>query len=268
MTTQSLPALFVPHGAPTFALKPGPAGDAMVRTAAHLPRPRAIVVVSAHWETDVPTVGTAADLETIHDFWGFPAPLYDIRYPAHGDAAIADEVAEALRQGGFPVRLDGSRGLDHGAWIPLRQMYPDADIPVIPLSIQHGQGPAHHFRLGQALTPLLAKGILVLASGNLTHNLMDYRAAYMGGTGSPAYVGEFADWMWQHVAAGDADALIDYRRRAPNAARAHPSEDHLLPLHVALGAGGTAYRAERLHAGIDDLVLAMDMVAFHPREPQ
>lgn len=264
----TLPALFVPHGAPTFALKPGAAGDAMTRTAAALPRPRAIVVVSAHWETEVPTVGVADDLETIHDFWGFPEPLYGIRYPARGSLAIAEEVRKALRDGGFEVRLDAGRGLDHGAWIPLRQMYPEADIPVVPLSIQHGQGPEHHFRLGRALAPLLAQGILVLASGNLTHNLSDYRTAYLGGTGSPAYVAEFADWMWQHLAAGDAEAVIDYRRQAPHAFRAHPSEDHILPLHVALGAGGAGYAAERLHAGIDDLVLAMDMVAFHPKEPQ
>jgi len=236
----------------------------MAALAAQLPRPRAIVVVSAHWETAVPTIGIADDLETIHDFWGFPAPLYDIRYPAHGSLALAEEVRRALRQGGFEPQLDSSRGLDHGAWIPLRLMFPQADVPVIPLSIQTGRGPDYHLRLGRALAPLLGQGILVLASGNLTHSLMDYRTATMRGTGSPAYVGEFAEWMWACLADGDSEALVNYRTLAPSAVRAHPSEDHLLPLYVALGAAGPGYAAERLYSGIDDLVLAMDMYAFRP----
>mgnify|MGYP001398933212 CR=1 FL=1 len=264
----TLPALFVPHGAPTFALAPGAAGAAMAAAARALPRPRAIVVVSAHWEVDVPTLGVAEELETIHDFWGFPAPLYDLRYPARGSLAAAEEVRQALRRGGYQARLDTGRGLDHGAWIPLRQMYPAGDIPVVPLSLLHGQGPAAHFALGRALAPLLAKGILVLASGNLTHNLQDYGIARLNGTGSPAYVGRFADWMWQRLAAGDSAAVIDYRQLAPEAARAHPGEDHLLPLHVALGAAGPAWTAERLYDGIDNLVLAMDAYAFHPQELQ
>ena len=261
---QSLPALFVPHGAPTFALQSGAAGSAMSKVAMALPRPRAIIVVSAHWETEIPTLGTAENLETIYDFWGFPAPLYDIRYPAHGSPSIAEEVRCLLQKSGFESRLDRTRGLDHGAWIPLRQMFPEADIPVIPLSILRGLGPEAHFRLGQALAPLLEQGILLLASGNLTHNLMDYRIASQSGSGTPAYVSEFADWMWTHLANGDHAALLNYRNLAPNAARAHPSEDHLLPLYVALGAAGAGATAERLYTGIADLVLAMDMYSFRP----
>lgn len=258
------PALFVPHGAPTFALAPGAAGAALAQTAGRLPRPRAIVVVSAHWDTAAPTVGTACDFETIHDFWGFPAELYDLRYPAHGDLEAAEEVRRLLHRAGFDPRLDHGRGLDHGAWIPLRLMYPQADVPVVPLSIQSRLGPAHHFRLGRALAPLLHEGVLVVASGNLTHNLHDFHRASLAGSGTPDYVGELAGWMWERLAAGDSAAVVAYREQAPGAARAHPSEDHILPLHVALGAAGAEYRAERLHAGVDSFVLAMDAYAFWP----
>lgn len=266
--TAPLPALFVPHGAPTSALAPGAAGDALRIAAETLPRPRGIVVVSAHWEAPVPTLGVAANFETIHDFWGFPAPLYDLRYPASGSPAIAEEVRQALVAGGFPVALDASRGLDHGAWIPLRQMYPGADIPVVPLSLLHGQGPAAHFAVGRALAPLTASGILILASGNLTHNLRDFQFVRQTASGSLPYVEAFSDWTWDHLAAGDGEAVIDYRSRAPEAARAHPSEEHILPLHVALGAAGPAWTAERLYRGIDSLVLAMDTYAFHPKDVQ
>lgn len=262
-----LPTLFVPHGAPTFALQPGAAGAALRELAATLPVPRAIVVVSAHWDSAAPTIGMAEKLDTIHDFSGFPAALYDIRYPAHGSLAVCEEVRRLLRLSGFEPRFDEQRGLDHGAWIPLRLMFPNADIPVIPLSIQSQLGAPHHFRLGQALAALPEQGVLLLASGNLTHNLRDYHSASMSGMGSPPYVRQFADWMWAHLADGDSAALLDYRRLAPHAARAHPSEDHLLPLYVALGAAGTAYAAERRYSGIDSLVLAMDMFAFRPATP-
>ncbi len=259
-----LPALFVPHGAPTLVLQPGAAGAALARLAADLPRPRAIVVVSAHWETEEPTVGTAPDLETLHDFAGFPPALYRVRYPAGADLAVAETVRKLLRQGGFAAHLDHGRGLDHGAWTPLCLMYPEGGIPVVPLSLQAGRSPAHHLRLGRALAPLLADGILLLASGNLTHNLGDFHQAFAAGGGTPAYVGEFAEWIGQRLAAGDEAALLDYRRQAPAAVRAHPSEEHLLPFFVALGAGGPACRPERRYHGIDAAVLAMDSYAFWP----
>jgi 4,5-DOPA dioxygenase extradiol len=261
-----LPTLFVPHGAPTFALSPGAAGAALRSIAGALPRPRAIVVISPHWESGVPTVGFADRLETIHDFWGFPRELYAIRYPATGCREAAAEVLERLRAAGFAAAADADRGLDHGAWVPLRLMYPDADVPVIPVSLQPGQGPAHHLAIGKALSGLAARGFLILASGNLTHNLRDFQiAANAGADAVPAYVREFPDWIWRRLEAGDVPALLDYRQRAPDAARAHPSDEHLLPLFVALGAAGEGGRAERLHAGVDDYVMAMDAFAFHPR---
>jgi 4,5-DOPA dioxygenase extradiol len=259
-----LPSLFVPHGAPTFALRPGAAGAAMVRAAGSLPRPRAVIVVSAHWDTAQPTVGLASRPETVHDFWGFPEELYSLRYPATGCREAALEVLAQLDAAGLTAVADENRGLDHGAWIPLRLMFPEADVPVIPLSIQSRLGPEHHLRLGRALAPLAARGFLVLASGNLTHNLRDYQLSALRGAAVPDYVRAFPDWIWQHLAAGDIESLLDYRRQAPDAERAHPSDEHLLPLYVALGAAGNAARAERLHAGIDDYVIAMDAFAFHP----
>ena len=263
--TQTQTALFVPHGAPTFALRPGAAGAALVRQAQLLPAPRAIVIVSAHWDTAVPTVGFADRLETIHDFWGFPDELYSIRYPATGCREAAEEVVAAIKSAGLPVAKDAERGLDHGAWVPLRLMFPEADVPVIPLSIQSRGGPQQAYALGQALAPLAARGFLVIASGNVTHNLRDYQTVARSGGQTPAYVREFSDWMAARLAAHDIPALLDYRRQAPGAVQAHPSDEHLLPLYVALGAGGENAQAQRFHAGIDDYVIAMDAYSFLPQ---
>ncbi len=262
--TPTLPSLFVPHGAPTFALAPGAAGPALKAQADALPRPRAIVIVSPHWQTGSATVGTADRLETIHDFYGFPEALYTIRYPASGCREGADVVAATLAAAGLAVQHDRQRGLDHGAWVPLRLMYPDADVPVIPLSLPRQATPADAHRLGLALAPMKQQGFLVIGSGSLTHNLRDFQNAFHDGGEGTGYVRTFADWFASRLAAGDVEALLDYRRRAPEATRAHPSEEHLLPLFVALGAGGPAAHAERFHSGIDDYVIAMDAYAFRP----
>lgn len=254
--------LFVPHGAPTFALNPGAAGAAMRQVAQQLPTPRAVVVVSPHWETALPTVGLATQLETIHDFHGFPAPLYDIHYPATGCPEAGHEVVAALQAHGFEVQTDPQRGLDHGAWIPLRQMFPDADVPVIPLSVQSHAGPTHAYRIGQALAGLAAQNIWVVGSGNVTHNLGDLRLARMQGDRTPAYVQLFADWLAEHLARGDLDSLLNYRQHSPEGVRAHPSEEHLLPLFTALGAAGPGAVPQAFHRGISDCVIAMDGYAF------
>lgn len=259
-----LPTLFVPHGAPTFALRPGPAGAALARIAASLPRPRAVLMISPHWDTPEPEVGTGARLETIHDFHGFPAELYEISYPATGCPEAAREVAAALRAAGLPVHEAPAHGLDHGAWIPLRLMYPDAEVPVIPLSLQSQHGVAGAYRLGQALVPLTAQGFLVIGSGNVTHNLGDYGRARTNGGAGLDYVRDFPAWLTEHLQQHKLGALLDYRRQAPQAVRAHPSDEHLQPLYVALGAAGRDARVEHLHTGISDYVLAMDAYAFTP----
>jgi len=256
------PALFVPHGAPTFALRPGAAGTALSALAASLALPRAIIIVSAHWDTAVPTVGFAERPETIHDFWGFPDELYAIRYPATGCREASEEVVAALKNAGLPVASDAGRGLDHGAWVPLRLMFPEADGPFIPLSIRSRGGRRQAYELGQRLAPLAAKGFLVIASGNVTHNLRDYQMAARNGGQTPAYVREFTNWLAENLHAGNIDALLDYREQSPGGAQAHPSDEHLLPLYVALGAGGENAEVHRVHAGIDDYVIAMDAFSF------
>ncbi len=259
-----LPTLFVPHGAPTFALRPGAAGAALADIAGKLPRPRAIVIVSPHWDTEAPTVGHAEKLGTIHDFYGFPPELYQITYPATGCPEGAREVAAAIAAAGLPVNEVASDGLDHGAWVPLRLMYPDADVPVIPLSLQSQAGTDFAYRLGQALAPLVDKGFLVIGSGNITHNLRDYMIARQNGGQTPGYVRDFPAWMHAQLQSNDTDALLRYREQAPGAVQAHPSDEHLLPLYVALGAAGKGAAVDRFHAGISDYVLAMDAYTFTP----
>jgi 4,5-DOPA dioxygenase extradiol len=265
-TIQIPPVLFVPHGSPMWLLRPGAAGAALAAEAAKLPPLRAVVVVSPHWDTSRPNVGYASKLETIHDFWGFPEALYSIRYPATGCREAADEVQACLHAAGFAVEADASRGLDHGAWIPLRMMFPDADVPVVPLSVQSRSDPAHHLAVGRALVPLARRGIAVVASGNLTHNLVDVQYGRTTGNGAFPYVRGFADWVWDKLAAGDLAALLDYQRQAPEARRAHPEPSHLLPLFVAIGAAGGGFAAERFHAGIDEFALAMDGFVFRSRQ--
>lgn len=262
-TAAGVRSLFVPHGAPTFALQPGAAGAALTAMAARLPRPRAVVIVSAHWDTALPTVGAATRFDTIHDFSGFPPALYALRYPATGCPELARTVVAAIDDAGLPVQLDTTRGLDHGAWVPLRMMFPDADVPVIPVSLQSAGGPDQAWRLGRALAGL-EQELVVIGSGNLTHNLRDWQRVSHSGAATPPYVRGFADWVAGRLTAGDTAALLDYRRRAPGGVQAHPSEEHLLPLFVALGAAGDGARAHRFHAGIDEHVLAMDAWTFTP----
>ncbi|GAB2559718.1 DODA-type extradiol aromatic ring-opening family dioxygenase [Rhodanobacter koreensis] len=257
----ALPSLYISHGSPMTALQPGLTGERLAELAAVLPRPKAIVMASAHWLSRRPQVGSVTTPETIHDFGGFPAALYQLRYPAPGDPALADRVMQLLDHAGLTPIADPVRGLDHGAWVPLRLLYPAADIPVVPVSIQPELGPAHQYALGQALAPLRDEGVLVIGSGSITHNLHDLRAGYSDERQAP-YVKPFIDWIEQKLAAGDIDALLDYRRQAPFAERAHPTDEHLLPLFVALGAAGAKAHAQRIDAGIDMGLLAMDIYRF------
>jgi 4,5-DOPA dioxygenase extradiol len=222
------------------------------------------VIVSPHWDTEVASVGSAKTPATIHDFYGFPQALYALDYPATGSRDASHEVIAAIAKAGLPVVEVASQGLDHGAWIPLRLMFPKAEVPVIPLSVQSHLGVPGAYALGRALAPLVDQGFLVIGSGNLTHNLGDYRIARQNGGRVPAYVHDFPDWLAQKIMQHDVSALLDYRHQAPEAARAHPSDEHLQPLYVALGAAGDTPRIERLHKGISDYVLAMDTYAFHP----
>ena len=255
-----LPSVFISHGSPMHALQAGEAGLAWAALGKRLGKPKAIVIASAHWETNVPMVTGAARPETIHDFSGFPDPLYRLRYTAPGAPPIAQKATELLKQAGFTAAVDGCRGLDHGAWAPLLYMYPDADVPVVQLSIQPELGTRHHLALGRALRGLEEENVLVIGSGHMTHNLRDW----MRGQGAPApYAAEFAEWVRERVEARELDTLADYRARAPHGARAHPTDEHFLPLFVALGAARENYKPERILKSIDSGVLAMDAYVFN-----
>jgi 4,5-DOPA dioxygenase extradiol len=254
-----IPPIFISHGSPMLMLQPGRAGPAWQALAQTLPRPRAILAVSAHWNTRLPAVSAAAQPETIHDFSGFPAPLYRLTYPAPGSPELAAEVA-ALVPG---IAIDRQRGLDHGAWSPLRTLYPDADIPVIQLAVMPQASAEAHYRLGQQLQALPGDGVLILASGGLTHNLGDVVFDAGDGAALP-YAMEFRDWFVATLENNDLPALLDWRRRAPHAARAHPSPEHLLPLFVALGAAGANAAVRIAHRDYQLAALSLDAFVFDP----
>jgi 4,5-DOPA dioxygenase extradiol len=256
-----LPAIFVSHGSPTLVLDDVPARDFLRGLGADLPRPRAIVAVSAHYEAPGVRVNTAARPRVIHDFYGFPKALYEMRYDAPGDPDLAADIVTRLTAAGLEAEGDESWGFDHGTWVPLALIYPDADIPVVAVSIDPEAGPDHHRRLGAALAPLRADGVLILASGAFTHNLGELRRGAGVDVDAPDWVARFVDWSARAIEDGRADDLLHYRERAPYAARNHPTEEHFLPLFAALGAGG-AGRGRRLHASTTFAVLAMDAYAF------
>jgi len=256
----SLPSVFISHGSPMHALEPGAAGDAWKTLAQRLPRPRAILIASAHWETNIPMLTGAEKPETIHDFYNFPEPLYRLRYPAPGAPKVAQRAQALLKDAGFTAGIDGCRGLDHGAWSPLLYMYPKADIPVVQISVQPAFGPRHHVQLGRSLRKLSEEGVLIIGSGHMTHNLRDWSRG--GGKPEP-YAREFQDWVKARLEAHDIDSLIDYRSRSPHGARAHPTDEHFLPLFFALGAAPEKTRPERVYDAIDSGVLAMDAYVFN-----
>jgi 4,5-DOPA dioxygenase extradiol len=258
-----LPTLFLSHGSPMHALEPGASGKAWAALAQQLPRPRAVLIASAHWDTAIPMLTGTQKLETIHDFGGFPEPLYALRYDAPGAPDVAQRASALLKDAGMAAGIDGLRGIDHGAWVPLRWMYPDIDVPVVQLSVQTARGTAHHWHLGRALAPLAQEGVLIIGSGHATHNLRDWMTALQRQTPMP-YAAQFSEWLAERIANGETEALIDYRSLEPDGARAHPTEEHFVPLLFAWGAAQAGARAERFHRGIEGGALAMDAYAFWP----
>ncbi|MCL2428218.1 MAG: dioxygenase [Alphaproteobacteria bacterium] len=256
-----LPTLFLSHGSPMTAVADSPAHTFMEGLGRRLGRPRAILVASAHWETERASLNAVDVNPTIHDFYGFPPALYALRYPAPGAPELAEQASDLLCAAGLASRVDRRRGLDHGAWVPLLLMYPQADIPVVEISIQSRLGPAHHFQLGRALAPLREQEVLVIGSGSFTHDLS--RIDRTGVHGEAADVRDFAGWFDRALTKGRTCDLLTYRTQAPYAAENHPTEEHLLPLYVAMGAAGPGARAERLHSSVQYSVLRMDAYAFH-----
>lgn len=253
MTT--LPTVFVSHGAPTLITDRGRTVDFLRQLATQLPRPRAILCISAHWETDAPIVSGNAQPPTIHDFYGFPPALYELSYPAPGDPALARTTQELLEAAGLPCAIHPQRGLDHGAWVPLMLAWPQADIPVVQLSVQPHRDPAHHYAMGRALQPLREQGVLLFASGAATHNLRDFRGQAMN-TAPPDYVLAFDAWLTSAITRGAVPELLNYAAQAPEAKHNHPTPEHFLPLFVALGAATDA-RAQVLHQDYNFGILSM-----------
>lgn len=256
-----MPVLFVSHGAPTLAVEDGAAHRFLTGLGTQLDKPEAILMVSAHFEAPQATITGVGQPDTIHDFGGFPRELYDLRYPAPGSPAVAERVAGMLTEAGWPTRTDPSRGLDHGAWVPLMLMYPEADVPVVQLSIDPRRGAAYHHELGELLRPLRDEGVLIIGSGGVTHNLRLFFGAHHDDP-VPDWVRAFSDWVQAAVEDDRRDDLIHYRERGPYAAENHPSEEHYFPLLTALGASAPGEAKERIHSSPTYGVLMMDAYRF------
>ena len=257
MTTA--PTLFISHGAPTFAIEPGLLGPRLTSLGEQLSGVNAVLVVSPHWQTRDTRVMSTAAPETVHDFGGFPSALYELHYPAAGHPQYATEAARLLADAGFAGGMDDRRGLDHGAWVPMRHLLPGANVPVFQVSMPQALTTASAFRLGQALAPLREGGVMIVGSGSMTHNLYEFRQS---GSDAAGYAIEFTQWIRQAVTSNDIERLLNYRQLAPHAQRAHPTEEHFLPLLVAMGARTDKEAMQILEGGIDHGVLAMESYAW------
>ena len=256
-------ALFVSHGAPSLPLDGGPAADFLKALGNKLDKPKAVLCLSAHWETRQPVFTASEKPETIHDFYGFPEALYQMRYPAHGNPGLAERARDLCQSSGIASTLDLHRGLDHGAWVPLLLMFPEADIPVIQVSLPFAQGPRAVYALGEALRPLQEEGVLLLGSGGFTHNL---GALAWGGGDTPVWAKEFHAWASTSLRENRLEDLLEAETRAPHFRQNHPRTEHWLPLYFALGAAGLPWNCETLYTGFEFGSLAMDAFAFSPAQ--
>ncbi|KAI3878846.1 hypothetical protein MKX03_000656 [Papaver bracteatum] len=239
---------FISHGSPMLAIEEDMPARSFLKSwqqKIHQHKPNSILVISAHWETADPTVNVVDHNSTIYDFYGFPKPLYQLKYPAPGAPRLAKRVKELLSSSGFPrVKEDKTRGLDHGAWIPLLLMYPEADIPVCQLSVQTQLDGTHHYNMGKALAPLRDEGVLIIGSGSATHNLS---ALGRENTPVPSWAEDFDTWLKECLLSGRHEDINHYEEKAPRAKMVHPWPEHFYPLHVALGAAGEEAKAELVH---------------------
>jgi 4,5-DOPA dioxygenase extradiol len=275
----TLPALFLSHGSPMIALEPREAGHFMQRLGpaihAAFGKPRAVLIASAHSLTREPVLMAAAQHHAVYDFGGFDPRLNQMRYDAAGAPALAQQVAVLLKAAGLASHVVDAGGLDHGIWTPLRYLWPQADVPVLPLAWPPQWPPAELLKLGRALAALADDGVLIIGSGSITHNL---RRVFASGSLHPqadaAATPEstaFRDWFAQRSAAGDWAALCDYRQQAPHAVLMHPTDEHLLPFFIAAGAAGAGVAetaGQRIHASLTFGDLGMDAYAFGAQAPR
>ncbi len=258
-TMTRAPTLFISHGAPTFAIEPGRLGPRLQALGEQLSGVAAVLVVSPHWQTRDTRVMTTVAPETVHDFGGFPSALYDLQYPAAGHPQYAAQAGRLLADAGFVGGTDERRGLDHGAWVPMRHLLPGADVPVFQVSMPHALDAAGAVQFGRALAPIRDSGVMIVGSGSMTHNLYEFRQS---GSEAADYAIEFTQWIRQAVTSNDMKRLVNYRQLAPHALRAHPTEEHFLPLMVAMGARSEAETAQVVDGGIDHGVLSMESYAW------
>ncbi len=252
--------MFTAHGSPINALGRSGFARSLAEWGRRWPACRALLLVSAHWRAAQARLTGAARPETVHDYFGFPEELYALRYPAPGDPELARAVAGLLSRAGFESGVDEGRGLDHGAWAPLRVALPEAQVPVVQLSLLRAS-PARHVELGAALAPLRDEGVLIVGSGNLVHNL---GTAVLADEAAPVegWAREFDQWVAERLLAGDHPALADYRQQHRFGARSHPTDEHYLPLLVAAGAAGPGARASFPVEGFEHGTLSLRCARF------
>ncbi|WP_440113936.1 DODA-type extradiol aromatic ring-opening family dioxygenase [Paenibacillus sp. QZ-Y1] len=238
-----MPSLFIAHGAPSLALEENAYTEFLQKLGQELPKPKAIVLFSAHWESTTQLVSSVAKYETIYDFGGFQPELYQIKYPAEGHAETTAEVERLFAEAGIPVQTDDVRGLDHGAWVVLRLLYPDADIPVVALSVNRYLTGEQQYQVGQTLAALREQDILVIGSGGTVHNL---RQLNWESNGVDPWAMEFDNWLHDKLVSWDTESLFDYDKQAPSAQAAVPTSEHFVPLLLAMGAGDQNKRASLL----------------------
>ncbi|TWH24483.1 MULTISPECIES: class III extradiol ring-cleavage dioxygenase [unclassified Aminobacter] len=263
----AMPSLFISHGGPNVVTDESPARTYLMGLSHLLPKPKAIVIVSAHFETGGVAVVTDPAPGMIYDFGGFAPELYEMVYPAPGSPELAERVIGMLDGAGFaPYPLE-KRGYDHGAWTPLKLAFPDADIPVVQVSIDPNRDAAWHYALGRALAPLREEGILLIGSGHITHNLRAlFPVMRHGNEPDPELtekVNAFTTWFAERFAEGDREAILDWKNRAPFPAENHPTDEHLMPIFFAYGAGGDSPRVERAHSSMQYGFFAWDSYLFH-----
>ncbi|ASS74058.1 dioxygenase [Tumebacillus algifaecis] len=254
-----VPALFLAHGSPLLAIQDNEYARFLTQLGSQY-KPKAIIIFTAHWEKETLTVSYMdQSYDTIYDFYGFPEEMYNIKYPAKGSTAVADQVIARFAAHNIPVQKDTTRGLDHGSWVLLRRMYPDANIPVVQISIHPFLSPEEQFKIGQALQGLGQEDIMIIGSGVTVHNL---RIIKWEQTTPEPWAVEFDDWLLEKFNAGDQEALFHYDQLAPHARLAVPRPEHFVPLFIAAGSGDPSTAPQVIHRSYELGTLSYLSLAF------
>lgn len=263
----TLPSIFISHGAPDLVLQKSDASDFLKKLSTQITPPKAIVIASAHHETRGVEIVSDPSPETIYDFGGFDPKMYELVYPAKGDPKLATQVHSLLKNAGIEGNLNSSRGFDHGVWSPLMLIWPEANIPIVQVSIDPSKDARYHFELGKALAPLRDDDILVIGSGHITHNLQVVFSAMRRGIMDPTMalkVTDFTNWFYEQFKTGNVDEILDWKNKAPYPQENHPTDEHLMPLFFAYGAasGKESPTAERIHSSTQLGSFAYDVYKF------